>query len=196
MPDSDGARRWRGRPAAGRVAGHGAGAHGGRAAPGRYQGARTRSAAVAAVVLATVGVVAGCSSAAPLGQPIRVASAYMILAGSQRTVDGYLVIQNIGPADQLVSVSSSKGGTVTFVRSGTVGPADGMPAASGRGLLIPGHSTIRLDPAGTHLVISNSSRLKDGTYITLTLDFAHAGRITVDAQVTNPQNGNYTYFGP
>ncbi|MHB1434319.1 MAG: copper chaperone PCu(A)C, partial [Streptosporangiaceae bacterium] len=138
----------------------------------------------------------GCSSTTPLGQPIRVASAYMILSGGQRTVDGYLVIQNIGPADQLVSVSSSKGGTVTFVRSGAVGPADGMPAPSGRGLLIPGHSTIRLDPAGTHLVISNSSRLKDGTYITLTLDFAHAGRINVNAQVTNPQNGNYTYFGP
>ena len=155
-----------------------------------------RSAAAAAGVLAAAGVVAGCSSAAPLGQPIRVASAYMILAGSQRTVDGYLVIQNIGPADQLVSVSSSKGGTVTFVRSGTVGPADGMPAPSGRGLLIPGHSIIRLDPAGTHLVISNSARLKDGTYITLTLDFAHAGRITVNAEVTNPQNGNYTYFGP
>ena len=60
----------------------------------------------------------------------------------------------------------------------------------------PARSTTKLDPTGAHLEIVDSGPLRQGTDITLTLVFAHAGKIKVLAQVSNPQTGNSGYFGP
>jgi hypothetical protein len=43
-------------------------------------------------------------------------------------------------------------------------------------------------------VITGAGRMHGGKDITLTLVFAHAGRLSVVAQVTNPQSGGSTYF--
>jgi copper(I)-binding protein len=118
-------------------------------------------------------------------------SAQVTVPGSGGVTDAYLVVQNKGPAEQLIGARTSTGGTVAL-RS---------PAAAGRAVMqtvraivIPAHSLFRLDPAGSHLLITGSGPMKAGTEITLTLIFAHAGTISVPAMVTNPATGGASYF--
>jgi copper(I)-binding protein len=149
------------------------------------------------VVLAGTGLastgLAGCARLRPAAPLITLTSAYVLQPTGPGTVDGYLVIQNSGSADQLLAVRSSAGGTVML--RGPV--ADGAAAVrTVRALTIPGHSIVRLDPADIHLVIIRSGPMRHGTDITLTLVFARAGTVRVAAQVTNPQRGGNTYFGP
>ncbi len=153
--------------------------------------ARRRAAGAGASALVVAAALAGCASPATPASPIRIASAYVLQANGIRSIEGYLVIQNNGPADQLTAVTSSAGGSAELFDS--VGNG-GLRSVSV--LAIPAHRTIKLDPAGPHFVISSPGKVRQGTYITLTLVFAHAGRIRVSAQVTNPQYGNESYFGP
>jgi copper(I)-binding protein len=44
------------------------------------------------------------------------------------------------------------------------------------------------------LLITGAGRLRGGQDVTLTLRFAHAGAVSVTAQVTNPQTGGSSYF--
>jgi copper(I)-binding protein len=138
-------------------------------------------------------VVTGCAqqqhTAAP---PIKIASAYVMQSAGASAVAAYLVIGNSGSADRLLSVHSSAGGRVLMV-----GQAKGGPSAASAlsGLSVPGHSVTRLDPSGYHLEILGSGPLREGTDITLTLVFAHAGTIRVPAQVNNPAT-NSGYLGP
>ena len=59
---------------------------------------------------------------------------------------------------------------------------------------IPARTTVRFVPNGFHLLIADAGRLRGGTEITLKLDFARAGSIPVQAEVTNPQTGGGSYF--
>jgi len=151
--------------------------------------------ACAAVCLAVVAAgLAGCArppaNAAPV---IKVASAFVMLSSGPGVIDGYLVIQNLGSADQLLAVRSSAGGTV-ILRGQAGQAASAIRTVSA--LSIPGHSVVRLDPTSVHLVIIRSAPMRQGTEITLTLVFARAGTVRVPALVTNPQTGGNTYFGP
>jgi hypothetical protein len=106
---------------------------------------------------------------------------------------GYLDLRNDGAADQLVSVSTSVGGTVELrgpdgrtVSSVTMHTVPSIP--------LPADATTQLIPNGYHLLISGAGAMHDGKDIQLTLKFAHAPSITIYAIVTNPQNGGATYF--
>ncbi len=157
-----------------------------------HRGAVTvRAGAIASLVAATAGL-AACTSPHVLSAPIKVGSAYVMQLSRSGDVDGYLVIQNSGSADRLMTARSSAGGTV--VLRGLVGPGTTVRTVSA--LSIPGHSTVRLDPTGIHLVITRSGPMREGTDITLTLVFARAGTVQVAAEVTNPATGGNTYFGP
>ncbi|HET9079939.1 MAG TPA: copper chaperone PCu(A)C [Trebonia sp.] len=110
----------------------------------------------------------------------------------QATV-GYLDIRNNGPADSLVSVSTSVGGTVELR-----GP-DGRGQSSVLmhtvpSIPLPANATTQLVPTSYHLLITGAGAMHDGKDIQLTLKFAHATSITVYALVTNPQNGGSSYF--
>jgi copper(I)-binding protein len=59
---------------------------------------------------------------------------------------------------------------------------------------VPGHNIIRLLPNGVHLLITGARSMRGAKEITLTLVFAHAGAISVIAQVTNPETGGSSYF--
>ena len=59
---------------------------------------------------------------------------------------------------------------------------------------VPGHNIIRLVPNSMHLLITGARPMHGGKEITLTLVFAHAGAISVIAQVTNPETGGSSYF--
>lgn len=157
-------------------------------------GTRLRSlAAPAGGLVIAVLALAGCGQQHSPVKSIQVASAYVMQSTGVKAPDGYLVIANAGPADQLLAVHSSAGGQVVMLGRPS---ADVSAAVALHSLAIPGHRLTRFDPTGMHLEILNSGPLHQGTDITLTLVFAHAGTLHVLAQINNPQTGNSGYFGP
>ena len=61
-------------------------------------------------------------------------------------------------------------------------------------IAIPAHSTVAMVPDGYHMLITGAGPIRGGRDITLTLVFAHAGRVSVVTQVTDPSTGGSTYF--
>jgi copper(I)-binding protein len=158
-----------------------------RAVPARRAG--RAALAVCLTVLATAGL-AGCYTRASAAPSISLSTAFVPQPTAGRTV-GYLLIRNNGRPDRLVSARTSAGGRVTFaapVRTGssTVHLIPSVP--------IPADSVVRLNPDGLRLLITGAGRLRGGQDVTLTLRFAHAGAVSVTAQVTNPQTGGSSYF--
>jgi copper(I)-binding protein len=117
-------------------------------------------------------------------------------ANGIKPVAAYFVLANNGPADQLVAAHSSAGGKVLMLDPGMTSATSLSDVRTLREITFAGHATTKLDPTGAHLEIVDSGPLQQGTDITLTLVFAHAGPIKVLAQVSNPQTGNSGYFGP
>jgi copper(I)-binding protein len=154
---------------------------------------RSRIAGPAGGLIVAALTLAGCSQPPQVTAPIKVASAYVMQATGATAHDTYLIIANSGAPDQLLKVRSSAGGKVLMLGRRTPGRAI-TPTLSQ--IRIPAHGLTRLDPTGLHLEIVGSGRLHQGTDITLTLVFAHAGTLRVPAQVSNPQTGNSGYFGP
>ncbi len=134
----------------------------------------------------------GARTAAAPAQPIKIVSAYVMQSDGIRDVDAYFVLSNAGPADRLVSASSSAGGQVVMLDPSAPGPTAARAVTA---LTFPGHSVTKLDPTGMYLEILNPGPLHVGTDITLTLHFAHDGPLKVLAQVNNPQTGGSGYFG-
>jgi copper(I)-binding protein len=157
-------------------------------------GNRCRQAAISALagVVSMTAALAGCASSHAAPAPITVASAFVLEVSGADIADGYLVIQNSGPADRLTSVRSSSGGVVLM--RGPAGPGSSAARAVSE-ISIPAHSLVRLDPTGMHLVLTHLDPKMHVPLITLTLVFAHAGTLRVVAQVTNPQTDNSGYFG-
>ena len=138
----------------------------------------------------------GCSAAAKTGggSSIAATAAYVQqpTATGKATV-GYLDIRNNGTADELLSVTTSAGGTVTLraaVRPG-VSP---VVMHTVRDIPIPANAMTQLVPNNYHLLITGAGPMHDGKDITLNMKFAHAGTVTILALVTNPQNGGASYF--
>lgn len=157
--------------------------------PGARRGLRAASCLLP--VMATA-LIAACGGAPqPPGPVLSLMSAQVTVPGSGGVTDAYLEVENKGPAEQLIAARTSAGGTVAL-RSPTVGGHAVMQTV--RAIVIPAHSLFRLEPAGSHLLITGSGPMKAGTEITLTLVFAHAGTISVPAMVTNPATGGASYF--
>jgi periplasmic copper chaperone A len=113
-------------------------------------------------------------------------------ATGQSTV-GYLDIRNNGIADTLTSVSTSIGGTVELRGPVTEGQGP-VTMHTVTSIPLPAGETTQLIPNSFHLLISGTGPMHDGKDIQLTLRFAHGSPITVNALVTNPQNGGSSYF--
>jgi len=144
-------------------------------------------------LVAAAVAVTGCGKSHTAAAPIRIASAYVMQSSGANAVAAYFVIANSGPADQLLSVRSSAGGHVLLVGPVSRGLAASLVLPE---LNIPGHSLTRLDPSGYHIEIERPGRLHQGTDVTLTLVFAHAGTMRVPAQVNDPAVSNGGYLGP
>jgi copper(I)-binding protein len=139
---------------------------------------------------------AGCS--APLnhagGPGIVTNGAYVQQPGTAgQTTVGYLDIRNNGSADELVSVSTSVGGTVEF-RAPVSKDVSPVVMHTVKDIPIPADSTTQLIPNSYHLLITDPGPMHDGKDIYLTLTFADGLTMTVIALVTNPQNGGSSYF--
>jgi copper(I)-binding protein len=146
-----------------------------------------------AVAAAAIVALAGCTAQKPVVVPIRVGNAFVMQASGVKTLAGYLVISNLGAPDRLLSVRSSAGGKVVMLGPSTSGGAAARQLSE---MIIPAHRLTRLDPTGNHLEIIGSSPVPVGNDVTLTLVFAHAGTMRVQAQVSNPQADSGGYLGP
>ena len=156
--------------------------------------AARRGQAVAAVAMAAaagLGAVTGCTARAGASQSIEVSTAYVQVPHAAGTTVAYVVIRNNGAADRLVAARTSAGGRVTFrVASGPGASVMGTVAS----VRIPAHATLSMRPNGVHMLITGAGPMRGGRDITLTLRFAHAGQVSVVAQVTNPDSGGSGYF--
>jgi len=156
--------------------------------------AARRGQAVAAVAMAAaagLGAVTGCTARAGASQSIEVSTAYVQVPHAAGTTVAYVVIRNNGAADRLVAARTSAGGRVTFrVASGPGASVMGTVAS----VRIPAHATLSMRPNGVHMLITGAGPMRGGREITLTLRFAHAGQVSVVAQVTNPDSGGSSYF--
>jgi copper(I)-binding protein len=163
----------------------------GRASAGRPAARRAARLAGAAglAALATAGL-AGCYGPASAGTAITLNTAFVPLPASGQTV-AYLEIRNNGGTDRLLGARTSVGGQVALRDPQHPGSTAMHTIAS---FTIPAHSTVRMNPAGLHLLITGAGPMHSGKDITLTLRFAHAGTLSVLAQVTNPQTGGSSYF--
>ena len=146
------------------------------------------AAGLAAVVAAGV---AGCAARPASAPPIRIGTSYVPVPQSAGTTVAYVVIRNNGAGDRLVAARTSVGGRVTFrVASGPGASVMGTVAS----VRIPAHATLAMRPNGVHMLITGAGPMHGGKDITLTLRFAHAGQVSVVAQVTNPDSGGSSYF--
>ena len=130
------------------------------------------------------------SAASAAAAPIRAGTVYVPVPEAGTTV-AYVIIRNNGTADRLVSARSSNGGQVIFLAPVSPG-SSAMRTVSA--IAVPAHSTLAMVPNGYHMEITGIQPMRAGQDITLTLVFAHAGPVSVVAQVTNPATGGSTYF--
>jgi copper(I)-binding protein len=150
---------------------------------------RTR---VALVILASVALLAGCSSAAvPATAPITVTDAWARSSSATASAAAaYATITNTGTtADALVGASSPAAASVEVHET----MAMGSPSASSGGMMgmqpvarveIPAGGSLQLKPGSYHVMLIGLARdLTVGDTIDLTLTFEKAGPITVKAQV-------------
>jgi len=149
-----------------------------------------RTAATAALV-AGLGAAAGCAAQAGASPSIQVTNAYVPVPSASDITVAYVVIRNNGNADRLVAVHTSAGGRVLFRTAHGPGASVMSTIPSVR---IPGHATLAMRPNGVHMVISGAGPMRGGKDITLTLEFAHGGPVSVVATVTDPQSGGSSYF--
>ena len=152
-----------------------------------------RAGAVAAGLAAIVAAgLTGCAakpvSSAP---PIQIGTSYVPVPQSAGTTVAYVVIRNNGAADRLVSARTSAGGRVALRAPARPGATTMHTVGS---IAIPAHSTVAMVPDGYHMLITGAGPIRGGKDITLTLLFAHAGQVSVVAQVTNPSSGGSSYF--
>ena len=158
-------------------------------APKAWAAARTAVAACALLLGASV--LAGCAQQAVAAQSLQVGTAYVAVPSTGDVTSAYLVIRNNGPADRLISASTSAGGHVTFWEPTRAGD---RVMRSVPDIGIPADSLLRLSPDGSHLMIAGAGPMKGGTLITLTLTFAKSGTMSVQADITNPESGGSGYF--
>ena len=149
-----------------------------------------RTAATAALV-AGLGTVAGCAAQAGASSSIQVTNAYVPVPSASDITVAYVVIRNNGNADRLVAVHTSVGGRVSFRTAHGPGAAVMSTVPSVR---IPGHAILAMRPDGVQMVISGAGPMHGGKDITLTLEFAHGGPVSVVVTVTDPQSGGSSYF--
>src|SRR6266576_3869073 len=143
-----------------------------------------RAGAAAAGLAATVAAgLTGCAARTVPAPPIQIGTSYVPVPQSAGTTVAYVVIRNNGAPDRLVSARTSAGGRVAF--RAPAGPGDLAMHTIGS-ISIPAHSTVAM--------VTDAGPIRGGKDITLTLGFAHAGRVSVVAQVTDPSTGGSSYF--
>ncbi len=153
-----------------------------------------RAAATLAACFALVATLAlsGCGSS---HTTIATNSAYIPQPTTPGTTVAYLDIRNNAKTtDQLVSATTSVGGHVSFLAPDGMTSSGTMIMKTVPDIAIPSQTIVRMNPNSFRLRITGAGQLQGGKDIILTLRFAHAGKVTVVALVTNPASGGGSYF--
>lgn len=116
---------------------------------------------------------------------LEISDAYLPQPASPATAAAYFTIRNNGDsADFLQQISTPISSMAMVHRYRSTGP--GTEEMTGvTKLELPPHKTVQLVPGHLHVMIENPSQtLKKGDVVALTLVFARAGRVTLQAPVT------------
>lgn len=99
----------------------------------------------------------------------------------------YMLIENSGPADKLLSASADVAGVTEIHETKDMGNGMmGMQPVQG-GLDIPANGSVTLKPGGYHIMLMKLKQdLTPGQTIKLTLTFQSGGEITLDVPVKEP----------
>ena len=94
----------------------------------------------------------------------------------------YLVIQNNGAADKLLSVTSDVAHMIELHESMESGGM--MSMSSVPNIAVPANGKVELRPGGLHMMLMGLTHpLKPGDKVQLTLNFEKAGKVPVTAEV-------------
>lgn len=133
-------------------------------------------------------LIAACSPAAPPNIKVNDAWARATAPGQTATA-AYLTIANNGAGeDRLLAVATSAGTATLHASSTSDGVARMRPLADG--LPVPPHSTVKLEPAGAHVMLTGLGRpLGAEDTIPLTLRFERSGAIQVPVRIVEGVGG-------
>ena len=139
--------------------------------------------AIIGVVLMVAIVVAACGGSSSGGGGITVSDAWVSNPPiADQPGAAYLVIQNNGAADQLLSVASDIAQTIELHESMESGGM--MQMSPVPNIPIPANGKVELKPGGFHMMLIGLTRpLNTGDKVQLTLNFEKAGKIPVSAEV-------------
>jgi copper(I)-binding protein len=120
-----------------------------------------------------VAALAACSPAAP---KLTVHDGWSRATGQAETAAAYVTIDNKGGADKLAGVRSTIGQAALHESAMEGGVMRMRPIDPDEGLVVPSNGTLRLAPAGAHVMIRGLKRpLEAGDRFDLTLLFDKAG---------------------
>ena len=102
---------------------------------------------------------------------------------SSKHTAAYMILRNQGDVeDRLLSVQSNVAQVVEMHQ--VVKDGELMSMQPVEYILLPAHESIELEPGGYHLMLINLQRvLKEGEQVSLTLQFEHAGDLTLMFEV-------------
>ena len=135
------------------------------------------------VVLMLAVVMAACGGSSGGGSGLTVSDAWVRApAIADQPGAAYLVIQNDGAADKLLSVTSDVAQTIELHESMMSGNMMSMSPVPN--IEVPANGKAELKPGGFHMMLMGLTRpLKVGDKVQLTLNFEKAGKIPVTADV-------------
>jgi len=146
---------------------------------------RTASPAFAGAVILLVVLLVACSSPAASSAPLTVSGAWVrSVAIPNQPTAAYLTISNgSGQSDALVGASSPDAASVELHQ--TMTDASGMTGMQAMDRLeVPPEGEVSLQPGGNHLMVMGLSHpLATGGRLELDLQFEHAGKVVVMAEV-------------
>lgn len=148
-----------------------------------------RAALVAAAVLALAPAAVQAQGPAQGQMMVQARNAWIALPpNGATTAAGYLEVVNAGRTpDRLVGASCRCAAKVEIHQMSMAGGVMSMNAVPG-GLVIQPAGTLRLAPHGAHLMFMGlKAPLHEGQRVPVTLEFAHAGRLTVETPVQAAQ---------
>jgi copper(I)-binding protein len=125
----------------------------------------------------------GASASPGASSTITVREAWVRPAAAGAESAAYLTITNAGPADRLIAVGCTFA-TSAMLHQTTTDPSGMTGMAMIENLPIPAGATVKLEPGGTHIMLSGLSQaLATGATVELRLVFDLAGTLTVPATV-------------
>ena len=126
--------------------------------------------------------IAALAACSPTGPKLDVHDGWARETGSADTAAAYVTIDNKGGADKLAGVRSTIGQAALHESAMEGGVMRMRPIDPDEGLVVPSNGTLRLAPAGAHVMIMGLKRpLEAGDRFDLTLLFDKAGprKVTV-----------------